>query len=208
MARILEWFLPKERKFFSLLAIQAENVLKGAELLHFMVHNNIFDRETRKKIKEIESRGDDMTHEIIDMINKTFITPIDREDIHQLAVLMDDILDIAEETAILLHIYNISSVNEGILKLTDIGLECVKEVNKAVLHLDNFGDAKQHIISIHTIENKGDMEYNRCMSGLFRDSASAIDIIKLKDIYDHLESLIDKCESVANVIDNIVVKHA
>lgn len=208
MPNVMEWLLPKEKKFFSLLKVQADNVLKGAELFHSAVHRNDFGKEMREKIKDVETKGDNLTHQIIDMVNTTFITPIDREDIHQLTVLMDDILDLIEETMILMHIYRVKTGNDGMLKLNDIAFEAVKEVEKAVLHLDDFGNVKKHIINIHTIENKGDREHHLCISSLFADSATAIDIIKLKDIYDHLEWVIDKCESVSNVIDNIVVKNA
>lgn len=196
MGKISDLLFPKENKFFFLLKF------------YKVINNNISNNELLKQLKEIERKGDKFTHEIIEMLNKTLITPIDREDIYQLTVLLDDILDILEEIATLLHIYNIEKPDEGILNLTDISFECIKEVDKAIMHLNNFGDIRKHIIHIHTIEKRGDKEYIKCLSQLFKTNTNIMDVIKLKDIYDHLESLIDKCKNVANVIDNIVVKHA
>lgn len=213
MPNIMHWLVPKEEKFFEMLNEQAENVLESAKELKSFVNNySKFERNERKlkanAIKQIEHKGDEITHKIIDGLNKTFITPIDKEDIHQMVVLLDDVIDLINAVALRFVLLGIERIDEHIIKLADIILGAVAELNKSIADLRKLKDMKEHYIKIHSLENEADDVYHRALEELFHFYKNSVDIIKYKEIYELLEKITDKCEDVANVIENIVVKHA
>ena len=213
MANIMHWLVPKEEKFFEMLTEQAENVLEGAkELKSFVANYDKFERNERKSkiqaIKSIEHKGDEITHKIIESLNKTFITPIDKEDIHEMAVLLDDVIDLINAVALRFVLLGVERIDAHIIKLVDIILDAAAELNKSILDLRKLKDMREHYIKIHSLENEADEVYHEALSELFHFYKNSIDIIKYKEIYDLLEDVTDKCEDVTNVIENIVVKHA
>ncbi|MDP3766104.1 MAG: DUF47 family protein [Nanoarchaeota archaeon] len=213
MANIMHWLVPKEEKFFDMLTEQSENALEGAKELKDFVHNYTkFERSERKAraqvIKKIEHKGDEITHKIIENLNKTFITPIDKEDIHQMAVLLDDVMDLINAVALRFVLLGIERIDIFIVKLVDIILNSVTEVNKSIMDLRKLKDMREHYIKIHSLENEADEVYHEALSELFHFYKNSIDIIKYKEMYELLEKITDKCEEVTHVIESIVVKHA
>ncbi len=213
MVDILKFFVPREEKFFDMMKNQAENILKGAEKFNSFVNDfeklDSSERVQRvKEIKEIEHDGDKITHYIIETLNKTFITPIDREDIHQTIVNMDDILDMIYTTSNKINLYKISRIDDYIIKFSEIILKCTEEIHSMVMNLKYAKNMHELFIKLHTLENEADDLHNIAISNLFDNGTKEIDIIKLKDIYDFLEDIVDTAEDLANVMEGIVVKHA
>ncbi|MBI2656768.1 DUF47 domain-containing protein [Candidatus Woesearchaeota archaeon] len=213
MPNIMHWLVPKEEKFFEMLTEQSENALEGAKELRAFVNDySKFERSERKSkahvIKSIEHKGDEITHRIIEKLNKTFITPIDKEDIHQMAVLLDDVIDLINAVALRFVLLGVERIDGHIIKLVDIIHSSVAELNKSIPDLRKLKDMKGHYVKIHSLENEADDVYHEALSELFHFYKNSIDIIKYKEIYELLESITDKCEDVANVVESIVVKHA
>jgi uncharacterized protein len=164
-----------------------------------------------KGIKDIEHEGDIITHEIFDKLNRTFITPIDREDIHQITSEVDDVLDLILATADRFQLYKIKTPSQESIKLTDVLLTAIEEMGRAINSLKDHKHSRRtldYCVEINRLENEGDSIHKAAIADLFSDHRDAIDIIKWRDIYDHLESAIDKCEDVADTVEGIVVKNA
>lgn len=213
MKKILHWLVPKEEKFFELLTEQSENALEGArELKNFVSNYEKLDRNARKHksqlIRNIEHKGDEITHKIIEKLNNTFITPIGKEDIRDMAVLLDDVIDLINAVALRFVLLGIERIDNYITKLVEIILNAVNEVNKIILDLRKLKGMQDHYAKIHSLENEADDVYHEALSELFHFYKNSIDIIKYKEIYELLEKVTDKCESVANVMESIVAKHA
>lgn len=213
MTNILHWIMPKEEKFFDMLTEQAENVLHGANELRDFVDSypklGRSERNSRTKaIKNIEHKGDEITHKVIEGLNKTFVTPIDKEDIHQMTVLLDDVIDLINAVALRLVLLGIERIDNHITKLVGITHSAASELNKSVLDLRKLKNMREHHVRIHSLENEADDVYHEALSELFHFYKNSIDIIKYKEIYELLEEITDKCEDVADIIETIVVKHA
>lgn len=213
MKRIMNWLVPKEEKFFDMLAKQSENALKAAEeLKEFIRDYEKSSRSERKSksnsMKSIERKGDEIAHEIMEKLDTTFITPIDKEDIHRMTVLLDDVVDLIDAATLRFVILGIERIDDHIIKLVNITHQSVEELNKAVADLKKLKHIKEHYIKIHSFENEADEVYYNALSELFHFFKNPIDIIKYKEVYELLEGVTDKCEDVANVIESIVVKHA
>lgn len=213
MANIMHWLLPKEEKFFEMLNEQSENVMQGAkELKDFVGNYAKLDKNEKKSkanlIKNIESRGDEITHNIIQKLNATFITPIDKEDIHQMAVLLDDVIDRINGVALRFLLLGIEKMDRHISKLVEIINNAVTEMHSSILDLRKLKEMREHYIKIHSLENEADDTYHEALSELFAHYDNPIDIIKYKEIYELLEGITDKCEDVTNVVEGVVVKHA
>lgn len=212
MANIVHWLLPKEEKFFNMLQEQCSNVVDGANEFKKLIddYNKIsYSRKNDfiKRIVDIESKGDDLTHNILMMLDKTFITPIDKEDIHQLSVLLDDVIDLIHRTSQRFIIFKIVRIDTSIKNLTNTVLEIAKKIEQGIMEIGELKNMNEFYIDVHTIENNGDDLYRSALAKLF-DKKDPIEIIKYKEIYDFLEETIDKCEDIANVMESIVVKHA
>ncbi|HIJ17154.1 MAG TPA: DUF47 domain-containing protein [Thermoplasmata archaeon] len=205
-----EWIIPQEKHFFALLDQQADVVLEGAEALLDMTKDFTNVAQKRDKIKEIEHKGDDLVHTIAEELNKTFVTPIDHDDMSKLASRMDDILDYVEAAAHRMWAYQVKTMPPEMIKLTECVLSSVKEVNCAVKDLKNFkhkNEIIQHCIEINRWENVGDDITHEAVAKLFKGS-DVVELIKLKEIYEHLEMATDKCEDVADVIKDIFIKNS
>ncbi len=211
MTNIVRWFLPKEEKFFFLLEKQSKVVLRGTKEFKDLIDNysNLSEKERSYrvgKIKEIEATGDNITHEIIEKLNKSFITPFDKEDIHELTVLLDDILDIINATSKRLILFGIKNASKYIKEFTEAIWKGVIEVDKCICNLKRNKNIRQYCINIHSIENDADELFSKALADLFENNKNSIDIIKYKDIYQLMEALTDKYEHISNIIEGIVVK--
>ncbi len=205
-----EWIIPQEKHFFAMLDQQADVVLEGAEALLDMVKDYTNVAEKRDRIKEIEHKGDDLVHTIAEELNKTFVTPIDHDDMSRLTSRLDDVLDYIEAAAHRMWAYQVESVPPEMVNLTEVVLGSVKEVNHAVKDLRNFkrrNEILQHCIEINRWENVGDDITHEAVANLFKGN-DVVELIKLKEIYEHLEMATDKCEDVADVIKDIFIKNS
>lgn len=203
--------IPREEKFFDMFEKAAQNVVKGTHALHDMLVHYEQTQEKSKVILEIEHEGDILTHEIIDALNKTFITPIDREDIHALASSLDDILDYAEGVADRFDLYRMGKPSEEALKLSQIIVDSAEQIDKAIKGLRDLKHPRRVLdrcIEINRLENDGDKLFRQALAKLFARENNAMEAIKWKEIYENLELAIDRCEDVANVIESVIVKYA
>jgi hypothetical protein len=202
-------FMPKEERFFELFTEAAQNVVRGAELLVELVRNPDRTGDLRRQIEEVEHEGDIVTHEIADRLNRTFVTPFDHEDIHELAGRLDDVLDDVEATADRMYLYEAGAPSAEMVDLVKVLAEATVAVQKAISNLSNMKNARRildYCIEIHRLENVGDEDSRLALAKLFKTS-DAIYALKWKEIYDHVEDALDKCEDVASIVEGIVVKH-
>ncbi len=204
-----ELLIPREKLFFQLLEQESKNVLAGAQALSDLIQN--FDNlpEMRNKIKEIERQGDDIVHSIYDRLIKTFITPIDREDISKLASLYDDVLDYIYAVVNRLYLYEIRSPTDPMQKLTNLVVKSVREIDFAFASIQKIKapEVESRIIEVDRLENEADVVLNESVAALFK-SNDAISIIKLKEIYELMETITDKCEDVVQVIRDIILEYS
>ena len=209
---MMRWLLPKEEEFFDKLKAQSSNAVKGAEEFDNLISNyNVFSEDERakslKKIADIEHIGDEITHDIIRTLDKTFITPIDKEDIHNLAVLLDDLIDLINIAAERLIIFKINKIDAHIKNFNEVIFRITKKVDSGIFDVRKLKNMNQFYIDVHTLENRGDDIYRNALASLFEKN-DVVDIIKYKEVYELLEKIIDKCEGIANLTESIVVKHA
>jgi predicted phosphate transport protein (TIGR00153 family) len=204
-------FFPKSNQFFDLFEKAANNILQGAKLLEDFVSNQNGLEAKLKKIEDVEHAGDQITHDTMEMLNKTFITPLDREDIHALVSEMDDILDLIYGTANRIVLYKVPPASPDMKKVVQILVRAVEEVSKAVLRLRNLKKPEMILaqcIEINRLENEADDALRLAISNLFDREKDAIKVIKEKEILETLENATDRCEDVANVLEGIVLKNA
>ncbi len=204
-------FLPRESKFFELFIQSAANMLKAALALEDLLKNwgNIDIKVAY--ITELEHEGDFLTHQVAAMLYRTFVTPLDREDIAQLSHVMDDVTDFIHATAESIHIYKVDSSTQRANELAEIIVQAAAEVEKAVQCLKDRSNLKQvmeHCVEINRLENKADAVYRAALGELFDDSKDTKYIIKWREIYEHMESATDRCEDVANVLEGVALKQA
>ena len=203
--------IPKDTNFYDLFERGVTKVHEGVQLLEDLVKNFINVPLKAKRIKDVEHEADLITHETVAKLNKTFVTPFDREDIHGLICSLDNILDHVEAAADKLSLYRINEIKPDAVLLTDILSHAVQEVQKTVAqlrHLKGGNSILQHCIEINRLENEGDFVYRSAIAKLFEKGEDTLDVLKWKDVYESIENAIDSCEDVANVIENILIKHA
>jgi hypothetical protein len=207
--------LPKEQVFFDLFEKSAENVHTGARKLVELL--DAFDNLPArvKEIKDVEHAGDKLTHEMIERMNRTFITPLDREDIHELACRMDDILDLVDTAVNRMFLYKVPRPTDdakALARCLERSTAIIQEAMPRLRKLNSRADVEVLLkccVDIHTQENEGDRIEQHALASLFENGAAdPITVIKLKDIYQDLEAATDRCEDVANVIEAIVLKNA
>jgi hypothetical protein len=203
--------MPNEGKFFDLFNQHADLCIKGArEMVALM--SNFDDLENRAHVIEgIEKQADKVTHDTLELLHKTFITPLDRDDIHQLITRMDDILDLLEDAAQTISLYDIKAVTPEAKRLAELCLGCTEKVKSAVGLLHNMDNSRQILElcqEIDRLESDADHVMRAAMSKLFRDEPDVRNLIKLKAIYEILESVTDRCEDVANIVEGIIVENA
>ncbi len=203
--------MPSEGKFFELFNQHAELCVKGAkEMVSLMT--NFDDLEIRvHAIESIEKQADKLTHNTIEMLHKTFITPLDRDDIHHLITRMDDILDLLEDAAQTISLYDIKAITPEAKRLAELCLASTEKVKAAVELLHNMDNSREILAiceEIDRLESDADHVMRAAMSKLFRDEPDVRNLIKLKAIYEILETVTDRCEDVANIIEGIIVENA
>jgi hypothetical protein len=207
------FLLPTNQDFFTMFERTTATIVEGAKLLETLVVD-LKDLDVRLlRLKEVEHEGDVTTHETYEKLNKTFLTPFDREDLHQLAAQLDEILDWIEEAGQRFGLYKITEPRPEAQRLAKIIVQAVGELHSAVKHLRSHAKhAEQihnHLVEINRLENEGDQVYRQALGRLFEEEGlRTIVILKWKEIYDALESSIDACEHAAHVIDGVLVKHA
>ncbi len=201
---------PKEIDFFEIFEKSASNLTKASSLLVSLMENFDNIEEKAKEIYEVEQDGDMLTHDIMKKLNKTFITPIDREDIHALASRMDDILDLIWGGVDRLVVFKIKEPTKEALEIAKDLHRTTEVVEKTIKELrgKNYSHIQEHCIEINRLENKIDRTFRDALGKMFDDMKDPLLIIKWKEIYEHLEDASDRCEDVANVLEGIVLKNA
>ena len=209
---ILQYLLPKDRKFFPLFKQATENLVKGSKLLVELVNAPVEKRrDLIKEIEHVEHIGDNITHMIFNELGRNFITPFDREDIHALTSSIDDVLDLIQGSAKRIELYKVTVISEPMVLLSDIILKGAVELNVAVLNLEGMkriDEIKAACVRINSLENNADDVFNLAIAKLFDVEKDAIQLIKTKEILQALETATDKCEDAANVIESIIIKYA
>ena len=204
-----EWIIPQDKVFFNLLEKQADLVSDAAELFKKMINDYDSFGVKIKRMRTLEHEGDEIVHEMFHKLNKTFITPIDHEDISKLTSLYDDILDYIEAVANKIYLFKIENPDGVIKEFADIIVKLVKEVNNALRHMRKIKQQEIEEIfkEVHKLENEADDLCDNAIAKLVQEK-DAVKILIMKDIYEFLESITDKCEDVCLVIQDIVMKNA
>jgi hypothetical protein len=200
--------IPRETRFFDLFAEDAANVLGAARLFEAMLRTYDAPDERAREIRDAEHRGDEISHDIGHKLEATFVTPFDREDIYALISGLDDVLDYVEECADTFVLYRVVTPSAVAVQQASIIVRQCEQLNEALTHLRGFKGLEPYWIEVHRLENEGDRVVRTAIADLFAGSMDPVEIIKWKDIYALLESTIDKCEDVANIIERITIKHA
>jgi predicted phosphate transport protein (TIGR00153 family) len=209
MPGLLGKILPHEKTFFEMFVRQAENVHAGAIALIQMLENYNGDRNLGvAEVTSYEHEGDTITHNIIMRLNQTFITPFDREDIHELATKIDDVIDLVDAAARRFITYNIDAVRPGVVDLARTVRDAAAQIVAAVRVLGKEDHILDHCIEINRLENQADAQTQELIANLFEQERDPIQVIKWKEIIETLEFATDKCEDVANVIETVTLKNA
>jgi uncharacterized protein len=208
VARLSQVFVPQDREFFDLFEESAGNLVKAAELLDAMLADFPERNALAREIKAVENEGDRITHDILHRLNHTFVTPIEREDILQLASALDDVVDLAEEAADLLVLYKIEAPMDQALALADLLLAACRQIAKGMPRLRTFDSIAHFVVEIHRLENEGDRVSREAVASLFETGIDPMVVIRWKDVFDRLEGAIDASERVADVLESIVIKNA
>jgi uncharacterized protein len=208
MPGLLRWFLPREETFFDLFTEQAKNIQAGAKALVEMLSHYTGVPEQAQNIKAIEHQGDDITHHLILKLNQTFVTPFDREDIHELCSKLDDVLDLIDAAAARFVLYRVDAVRDGAGDLARVLLETTIEMGAAIHALNAPDHVLKHCIEINRLENESDRLCRTLIAQLFDEEKDPVQILKWKEIFEVIETAVDKCEDVANVIETVTLKNA
>jgi uncharacterized protein len=203
--------IPKEEKFFAMFREMTKKILEGAELLKDMLDNFQDPAESQHKIKDVEHEGDQLTHQLINKLNQSFITPFEREDIYALTSALDDILDLIDASANHIITYRANKTTPAAKALAFIILQSCRTVDKAVTALEGKAEhehIREFCVEINSLENEADRVCRDAIADLFDNEKDPIEIIKWKEIYKNLETVTDKCEDAANILESVVVKNA
>ena len=201
-------FLPREDDYFVFFSQMTERIQEAADILGEMVQSDSQNAEEyARRIKDVEHACDQITHNITNKLNKSFITPFDREDIYTLSVALDDICDYIDAGARAIVMYDIREFNDPIRQFVEVIRGLASEINLAVSALKASNGMSKHFVEIHRLENEADEIYFRAIKELFTRVDDPVSVIKLKEFYEILENATDRCESVANIIESIVLKH-
>ncbi len=203
--------MPREGRFFDLFNEHAEQIVEGSRELAALMSSGDDLRRRTYNIESIEKRADKITRTTIELLHKTFITPLDRDDIHQLISKMDDILDLIEDSAQLMFLYDVRELTNEAKKLAEICVACCEKVKAAVGLLSNMDNAAEIMTlctEIDRLESEADHVMRDAIARLFRDEPDVRELIKLRSVYEHLETVTDRCEDVANIIQGIVIENS
>jgi len=205
-----EWIIPQEKHFFDLLATQSDIVLKGAQEISALSKDFKNVNQKVKRIEEIENEGDRLVHDVVDLLNRTFVTPIDHDDISDLTSKMDDIIDYIDAAATRIMLYDIKEMPPNMARVIEVLLKQVTEVHSAIHNLAKRKDRTTILtkcVEVNRLENMADDVTHESLAGLFKlDDIKQI--MKLKEVYEHLETATDRCEDVADIVKDIVIKNS
>lgn len=209
---IFQFLVPKDKKFFPLFELASSNLVELAETLHEAVNAPKLEREEHfKKIEELEAIIEEISHKTHLELSRNFITPFDREDIHSLIKAIDNVADYMHGAASRMRLYQVEKITKSIRKLTEINLEACQLINEGIKQLkdmDNIKMIKETCKKINKLESKADVVFDRAVADIFENETDAKNIIKYKEVLSALESASDKCKIVANVMEQISVKHS
>jgi len=208
MPGFLQRFMPRDGDFFVLFQRQAENIVSGAQAFSNMLEHYTGVPEQVQNIKAIEHNGDEITHLIFRKLNQTFITPFDREDMHELCGTMDDVIDLIDAAASRFVLYRVDSLRSGTLELCKVLAAATLELKAAIHAMESPDKALQHVIEINRFENESDRICRTLIAQLFEEEKDPVQIIKWKEIFEVMETAVDKCEDVSNVIESVILKNA
>lgn len=210
---IFQYFTPKDKKFFPLFEKAAANATQTAKTLVELVTASSADRrrELFREIERLEHVGDNITHETFNELSSNFITPFDREDIHNLVAAIDDIVDYVHGATKRMELYKVDDMTPSVIKISELILKGSEELQTAVSELRNLKNItkiKEATVRINSIENHADDIFDMAIAKLFEEEKNAVEVIKMKDVLSMLETATDKCEDAANVINTILIKNA
>ena len=208
MGKLSRLLAPREREYFDLFEEAGANIARAGDLLDRLFVEWPDQGSLMRDIVTCEQEGDRITHDIIQRLNSTFVTPIDREDIYALASALDDIVDFVEEVADFLALYRIEAPMEQAQQLAHILHEATRQIAQAVPRLRTFRDIRHFTVEINRLENEGDRVVRQALASLFERGIDPMLVIRWKDIFERLEDAIDSCETTANILEGIVIKNA
>jgi hypothetical protein len=207
MARLSQLFAPNEREYFDLFEEAGANIVRATELLERMLDKWPDHGELARDVVVCEQEGDRITHDIIQRLNSTFVTPIDREDIYALASALDDIVDFVEEVSDFLGLYRIEAPMEQAQEMARILHQSARQLAQAIPRLRTFKDIRHYTIEVNRLENDGDRVMREALASLFERGIDPMMVIRWKDIFERLEDAIDATETTANILEGIVIKN-
>ena len=207
MSRLSQIFAPKEREFFDLFEEAGTNAVRAAALLESMLEQWPDHGEKLRDVVVCEQEGDRITHDIINRLNQTFVTPFDREDIIALASGFDDIVDFIEEVADFLGLYRIEAPTEQAQRMARVLHEATRQLNEALPRLRTLKDLNHYVVEVNRLENDGDRILREAVASLFDHGIDPMMVIRWKDIYERLEDAIDATETAVNIMAGIIIKN-
>lgn len=200
--------LPRDRRFYQLFDEHVTSIVAASQLLREGLEDLPSLAQKQVTIKDLEHAGDDVTHELVRTLNRTFVTPFDREDIYALASGLDDVLDYIEEIGDTVTLYKIERIPSAAKEMVGLICSAVLELQKGVSKLEGLKGVEEHGIEVHRLENLGDTASRRAIGELFSGQTDALEVIKLKEFLTLLEDALDRCEDVANILEAITIKNA
>jgi len=200
--------VPRDNVFFDLFYESGQNSLRAARLLQEMLEGWPAKEGLGREILLAEQEGDRITHQLVQRLNSTFVTPLDSEDIYNLATQLDDIVDYIEETADFMVLYQIEAPMEQAIQMAGVLVASCEQLATALEHLRSFKDLDRYWIEIHRLENDGDRLYRDAVASLFANGIDPMVVIRWKDLFTVLEKAVDACETAAHILEGIVIKNA
>lgn len=202
--------IPREEKFFELLQEAASNIVVGAKLIHRLLTDWTDVVAKTEEIKEVEAKGDQITHDIVKLLNATFVTPLDREDILTMSSRLDDVIDRIEAAAARLILFRVAGPTDRARDIARILCLACEQVSEALVHFRRrkFGEVATACVEINRLENEGDEALRLALEDLYSGRYETLDVMKWKEIYETLEEAIDRCEDVSNVLETVTLKNA
>ena len=199
--------IPKDGRFFDDFILMAQEIRKGAVILADMVAGDVPRWEAADELKALEHQCDMVAHDSLHRLNKTFVTPLDREDIHTLVLYLDNVMDMMDAAGGCIRLYRIQHIRYGARELANVILRCSEQILLATQKLERRQGLEDHVVEINRLENEADQVHREAIGRLFAEEQNAIEVIKWKEILDLLERATDECEDVANEIEGLVVKY-
>jgi predicted phosphate transport protein (TIGR00153 family) len=199
--------MPRKSIFFTLFSQHAQNALEATQALEKLLSDFTDVENKARDIHAIEHYGDKLTHQIMQELNGTFVTPLDREDIVGLASKLDDVTDVCHDVSEMVVLYKVRSIRPLAVQQAKVLVAAAEHLVIAMKDLEKLSGLEPHWIKIHTLENEGDQLFRTAVADLFAQSTDPVEIIKWKDLHGLIEVAIDRCEDVANIVETIVVKH-